>query len=192
MDALVADADVFVQGYRPGGLEALGYGARALAAQRPGLIIVSLTAYGTQGPWAQRRGFDSLIQAATGFNMAEAEAAGSAQPKALPMQILDHASGYLMAFAATAAKVRQLQMGGSWHVQVSLAQTAHWLRGLGRIPPGFAVTAPDRQAYLENYASGFGDLVAVRPTPQLPRTPAQWSRPSVPPGTHPPVWPTNF
>ena len=192
MDALVADADVFVQGYRPGGLETLGYCAQALAAQRPGIIVVSLTAYGTQGPWAQRRGFDSLVQAATGFNLAEAEAAGSAQPKALPMQILDHASGYLMAFAAAAAKARQLQEGGSWHVQVSLAQTAHWLRSLGRIPSGFAVTAPDRQAYLENYASGFGDLVAVRPTPQLSRTPAHWGRPSVPPGTHAPVWPAIF
>ena len=107
------------------------------------------------------------------------------------MQILDHASGYLMAFAATAAKVRQLQEGGRWHVQVSLAQTAHWLRGMRRIPSGFAVTAPDKQAYLESYASGFGDLVAVRPTPQLSRTPAHWSRPSVPSGTHAPVWPAN-
>nr|WP_295768430.1 CoA transferase [Rhodoferax sp.] len=192
MDALIADADVFVQGYRPGGLEALGYGAQALAAQRPGIIVVSLTAYGTQGPWAQRRGFDSLVQAATGFNLAEAEAAGSAQPKALPMQILDHASGHLMAFAAAAAKARQLREGGSWHVQLSLAQTAHWLRSLGRIPSGFGVTAPDRQVYLENYASGFGDLVAILPTPQLSRTPAHWSRPSVPPGTHAPAWPPNF
>ena len=192
MDALIADTDVFVQGYRPVGLEILGYGAEALAAQRPGIIVVSLSAYGTQGPWTQRRGFDSLVQAATGFNMAEAEAAGSAQPKALPMQILDHASGYLMAFAAAAAKVRQLQEGGSWHVRVSLAQTAHWLRSLGRIPSGFAVTAPDRQAYLESYTSGFGDLVAVSPTPQLSRTPAHWGRPSVPPGTHAPVWPTSI
>ena len=191
MDALIAEADVFVQGYRPGGLEALGYGAQALAARRPGIIVVSLTAYGTQGPWAQRRGFDSLVQAATGFNLAEAEAAGSTQPKALPMQILDHASGYLMAFATAAAKVQQLQEGGSWHVRVSLAQTAHWLRGLGRVPSGFAVTPPDRQAYLENYASGFGSLVAVRPTPQLSRTPAHWSRPSVPPGTDAPQWPSQ-
>lgn len=189
MDALLADADVFVQGYRPGGMESLGYGAQALAERRPGIIVVSLSAYGTQGPWAGRRGFDSLVQAATGFNLAEAAAAGSAQPKALPMQILDHASGYLMAFAVAAAKVRQLHEGGSWHVRVSLAQTAQWLRGLGRVESGFAVTPPDRQAYMERYASGYGDLVAVRPSAQLSRTPAHWSRPSVPPGTHAPVWP---
>ena len=189
MDLLLADADIFVQGYRPGGMEALGYGAQTLAERQPGIVVVSLTAYGTKGPWAPRRGFDSLVQAATGFNLAEAQAAGSALPRALPMQILDHASGYLMAFGAAAAKVRQLQEGGSWHVRVSLAQTAHWLRSLGRVPTGFAAAAPDRQAYLENYASGFGSLVAVRPAPQLARTPAHWSRPSVPPGTDAPQWP---
>jgi hypothetical protein len=74
-------------------------------------------------------------------------------------------------------------------VRVSLAQTGYWLRSLGRVASGFAVTAPDRQPYLETYASGFGSLVAVRATPQLSRTPARWSRPSVPPGTHAPVWP---
>lgn len=189
MDALVAAADVFIQGYRPGGLDALGYGPHALAERRPGIVVVSLSAYGEQGPWAQRRGFDSLVQAATGFNLAEAEAAGAAKPQALPMQILDHASGYLMAFATAAAKARQLQEGGSWHVRVSLAQTGHWLRGLGRVASGFAVTEPDRQPYLETYASGFGRLEAIRPTPQLSRTPARWSRPSVPPGTHTPMWP---
>ena len=189
MDVLVSNADVFVQGYRPGGLEALGYGAQALAERRPGIVVVSLSAYGEQGPWSQRRGFDSLVQAATGFNLAEAEAVGAAKPQALPMQILDHASGYLMAFATAAAKARQLQEGGSWHVRVSLAQTGHWLRSLGRVATGFAVSESDRQPYLDTYASGFGSLVAVRPTPQLSRTPARWSRPSVPPGTHAPVWP---
>lgn len=189
LDTLVSNADVFVQGYRPGGLEALGYGAPQLAARRPGIVVVSLSAYGELGPWAQRRGFDSLVQAATGFNLAEAEAAGAAKPQALPMQILDHASGYLMAFATAAAKARQLQEGGSWHVRVSLAQTGYWLRNLGRVVSGFAATAPDRQPYLETYASGFGNLVAVRPTPQLSRTPARWTRQSVPPGTHAPAWP---
>lgn len=191
MDTLLADAHVFVQGYRPGGMEAMGYGPQALAAKRPGIIVVSLSAYGERGPWAQRRGFDSLVQAATGFNLAEAQAAGSAQPKALPMQILDHATGYLMAFAVSAAKVRQLQTGGSWHVRVSLAQTARWLRSLGRVASGFAVTAPGRKPYLDTYASGFGPIVAMRPSAQLSRTPAFWSRPSVPPGTHAPVWPSN-
>jgi crotonobetainyl-CoA:carnitine CoA-transferase CaiB-like acyl-CoA transferase len=191
MDHLLSDAHVWVQGYRPGGLHALGYGPRELARKRPGIIVVSLSAYGEHGPWAERRGFDSLVQAATGFNLAEAAAAGEPKPRPMPVQILDHASGYLMAFGACAAKVRQLREGGSWLVRVSLAQTAHWLRSMGRVPADFAVTPPDRQAYLQTYASGFGELLAMRPSAQLVRTPAGWDRPSVPPGTSPPLWPSR-
>ena len=136
------DFVVLDQASRPGGLAALGYGPQALAQRRPGIVAVSLTAYGTQGPWRDRRGFDSLVQTATGFNLAEGEAAGdAAKPRPLPMQILDEATGYLIAFGAAAALWRQQREGGSWHVQVSLAQTGHWLRGLGRVENGFAVTA---------------------------------------------------
>ena len=85
---LLAGSNVFVQGYRPGGLAALGFSPDAVAGLRPGIVCVSLSAYGGVGPWAKRRGFDSLVQTATGFNHAEAEAAGSSTPKALPMQIL--------------------------------------------------------------------------------------------------------
>ena len=141
------------------------------------------------GPWARRRGFDSLVQTASGFNHAEAQAAGQPTPKPLPMQILDHASGYLMAFAAQAALARQATEGGSWHVRVSLAQTAHWLRGLGRIEGGLATPMPAIDAYLQTEASGFGELVALRHAAQFSRTPARWTRPSCPPGTHPTVWP---
>jgi crotonobetainyl-CoA:carnitine CoA-transferase CaiB-like acyl-CoA transferase len=188
MDALASQAHVFIQGYRPGGLKALGYGPEELAARRPGIVYVSLSAYGTQGPWAGRRGFDSLVQTATGFNHAEGEAAGHGKPRALPMQILDEASGYLMAMAAAAAMHRQQREGGSWHVQVSLAQTGHWLRGLGRVAGGLSSAMPDKAPYLESCDSGFGRLVAVRHCAQLARTPACWTRPSMPPGSHPPTW----
>ncbi|MBT2332468.1 CoA transferase [Variovorax paradoxus] len=186
---LVADAHVFVQGYRPGGIAALGFGPAELARQRPGMVCVSLTAYGTQGPWADRRGFDSLVQTAMGFNHAEGEAAGDGKPKPLPMQILDEATGYLIAFGAAAALRRQQQEGGSWHVQVSLAQTGHWLRSLGRVPAGLAAARPKLTPYAETTASGFGELAALRHSAQLSRTPAAWPRPSMPPGSHPPVWP---
>ena len=191
---LVDGAQVFVQGYRPGGLAALGFAPDTLAARRPGIVCVSLSAWGTQGPWAQRRGFDSLVQTAMGFNQAEGEAAGAGegadvQPRPLPMQILDQASGYLMAFGAAAALWRQQREGGSWHVQVSLAQTGHWLRGLGRVPDGLRAPKPDRTPFLQTSDSGFGRLVAVRHSAQLARTPAAWSRPSMPPGSHPPAWP---
>src|SRR5690606_12386961 len=111
---LAKEAHVFSQGYRPGGLAVLGFSPEALAARSPGIVAVSLTAYGTQGPWAERRGFDSLVQTAMGFNDAEGQAAGDGKPRALPMQILDQASGFLMAFGAAAALWRQQREGGSW------------------------------------------------------------------------------
>jgi crotonobetainyl-CoA:carnitine CoA-transferase CaiB-like acyl-CoA transferase len=186
---LAGQAHVFVQGYRPGGLEALGFGPAQLAALRPGIVCVSLTAYGTQGPWAGRRGFDSLVQTAMGFNQAEGEAAGDGKPKPLPMQILDEATGYLIAFGAAAALHRQQREGGSWQVRVSLAQTGHWLRGLGRVPGGLATPRPDIAPYVETEPSGFGELAGLRHSALLARTPAAWPRPSMPPGSHPAEWP---
>jgi crotonobetainyl-CoA:carnitine CoA-transferase CaiB-like acyl-CoA transferase len=188
LDALLARTHVFVQGYRPGALEALGYGAHALAERKPGLVYVSLSAYGSEGPWRMRRGFDSLVQTATGFNHAEAEPAGSDRPKPLPMQILDYATGHLMAFAVSAALRRQMEEGGSWHVRLSLAQTGKWIRGLGRLPGGLQAVWPQREPYLETSRSGFGVLVAVRHSAELSRTPARWSRPAVSPGTDAPAW----
>lgn len=185
---LIDDAQVFSQGYRPGGLAALGFSAQTLAARRPGIVVVSLSAYGPHGPWADRRGFDSLVQTAMGFNHAEGEAAGDGKPRPLPMQILDMASGFLMAFGAAAALWRQQREGGSWHVQVSLAQTGHWLRGLGRREGGLATAVPRIESWLASEDSGFGRLAAIRPSAQLARTPACYVRPSAPPGTDLPRW----
>lgn len=188
-ETVLRRAHVFVQGYRPGGLQQLGYSADALAARHPGIVVVSLSAYGHDGPWSLRRGFDSLMQTATGFNVAEAQAFGRGPPRALPMQILDHASGYLIAFGACAALQRQQAQGGSWHVQVSLARTAQWLRGLGRVEGGFDADAPEFVPYLETSASGFGKLTALRHAAMLSATPASWPRPSMPPGSHALAWP---
>ncbi len=185
---LIDEAHVFSQGYRPGGLAALGFGAKALAERRPGIVYVSLTAYGTEGPWADRRGFDSLVQTAMGFNAAEGEAEGAGKPRPLPMQMLDMASGFLMAFGAAAALWKQQQEGGSWHVEVSLAQTGHWLRGLGRIDGGLQAVRPDFTPFMERRPSGFGELDAVRPSAQFARTPARYERASEPPGTSEARW----
>jgi hypothetical protein len=188
---LVREADVFLQGYRPGSLDALGFGPQALASLRPGIVCVSLSAYGTQGPWAGRRGFDSLVQTATGFNRAEALAWGSPEPKALPLQVLDYSAGYLLAFGAQAAWLRRARDGGSWHVQVSLARTGQWLRTLGRCSDFAAVPRPSFDGATETTASGFGELEAVRHAAQFSHTPARWRRVSMPPGSHAPVWPAR-
>ncbi|MBV8271662.1 MAG: CoA transferase [Cupriavidus sp.] len=188
---LLHGADVVVQGYRPNGLAELGVGAEAAARARPGIVYVSLSAYGHVGPWAGKRGFDSLVQTATGFNADEATAAGSAEPKPLPAQVLDHAAGYLLAFGAMAALHRRAVEGGSWHVRVSLAQVGQWLRSLGRVADGFSV--PDQHIdeisdLLEVQESGFGELTVVRHAAKLSETPAHWALPSVPLGTHAPEW----
>ncbi|WP_140626271.1 CoA transferase [Methylibium rhizosphaerae] len=189
--ALVRGTDVFVQGYRPGGLAALGFSPPELARLRPGIVCASLSAYGHVGPWAGRRGFDSLVQTASGFNVAEAQAAGVAEPRPLPAQALDHGTGYLLALAVQLALLRRAREGGSWHVRVSLAQTGHWLRSLGRLPDGPAAADPtlaDVLDLMEHSDSGFGRLQAVRHSGRLDVTPPGWDRPAVPLGTHAARW----
>jgi crotonobetainyl-CoA:carnitine CoA-transferase CaiB-like acyl-CoA transferase len=190
LTALVREADVFIQGYRPGAVAAHGFGPEEVTRLRPGIVYASLSAYGHEGPWALRRGFDSLVQTASGLNLAEAEAFGSSEPRPLPAQALDHATGYLLAFAIMAALKRRAEQGGSWHVRVSLAQTGHWLRQLGRIDgmdchdPGF----DDVRDRLHETPSGFGLLTAVRHAADMSETSPHWARPSVPLGTHAPAW----
>ncbi len=189
---LAASADVFLQGYRPGAVAGHGFSPEALAGLRPGIVCTSLSAYGELGPWGGRRGFDSLVQTASGFNHAEAEAAGSGSaPKVLPCQALDHASGYLLAFGTLAALLRRAEEGGSWLVRVSLAGTAAWLRGLGRIEGGFGVAVPSMAelgGLLEASESGFGRLTALSEPGRLEATPPCWALPSVPLGTHQAEW----
>jgi len=194
LEALAREADVFVQGYRPGALASFGFSDAALAALRPGIVTASLSAYGESGPWRNRRGFDSLLQTASGFNVAEAEAAGQATPRPLPAQALDHASGYLLAFGIMTALHRRATVGGSWRVAVSLAATGRWLRGLGRVHDGLSATElrhGDVADLLEETESGFGPLTAVRHAARMFDTPAAWERPSVPLGTHEAVWPAR-
>lgn len=188
---LVAQSQVFLQAYRPGALAAKGFSAEELARLRPGLVVAELSAYGWQGPWAGRRGFDSLVQTATGVQADEALARGQAAPRALPMQILDYSAGYLLAYGIQAALLRQAREGGSWQVRVTLAGVARWLRGLGavEVPEGdWDQPKPDITPYLETSASGFGTLRAVRHCALLSRSAPGWQRLSVPPGTDAPAW----
>lgn len=121
---MVAAADVFVQAYRPGVAAHYGLDPQTLVAASPGLICASLSAYGHVGLFAQRRGFDSVVQAACGLAQLES---GSA-PKLLPTSPLDYAAGFLLAFGIEVALRRRAREGGSYHVRTSLAQVAHWLR----------------------------------------------------------------
>ena len=191
---LLTEADIFSQGYRPLALAHLGFSPQDAARINPGIVCVSLSAYGHAGPWAQRRGFDSLVQTATGFNHAEGQAAGVDGPKELPAQILDHTTGHLMAFGAMMAKARQSHEGGSWHVRVSLAQTGRWIWNLGRVSNGLATEDLKEKAiapFVEEVSSGFGRLKSISHSAKLSKTPAFWARPAMPLGSHAPQWPAR-
>ncbi|PPK42205.1 CoA transferase family III [Trinickia symbiotica] len=189
--SLAADADVFLQSYRPGALAAHGFGPEDLARMKPGIVYVSVCAYGHTGPWAQRRGFDSLVQSASGIAWTEQAAARTAMPKPLPCQALDHATGYLAAFGAMAALLRRANEGGSWHVRVSLAQTGRWLQSFGTLDDGWRapdVGFDDVRDALQTMDSPFGRVLAAAPAESMSETAPRFDRPPVPIGTDGPRW----
>ena len=187
---LARDADVFAQGYRPGTISGFGFGPEDLAALRPGIVYVTLSAYGHEGPWSSWRGFDSLTQSASGICHEGMLAAGTGQPHPLPCQALDHGTGYLAAFGAMMALKRRAEEGGSWMVRVSLAQTGRWINGLGRAD-GLHLTKPKEHEItdlLEVHDSPYGKVSHVRSPEILSETPARWDSGPVPIGHNEPVW----
>ena len=189
-DALLAGADVFVQGFRPGGLAALGYAPEEVAERRPGIVYVTLSAWSESGPWAGRHGFDSLVQTATGIVAEGSAARGIEEPAPLPCQALDHSAGYLAAFGAMMGLARRAAEGGSWLVRVSLAAAGRWIDGLGRID-GLAAPDPDLAAVadrLERRRTAFGEMTSVRCAEELPATPPRFALPAAPLGSHRCEW----
>ncbi|MDX2205974.1 MAG: CoA transferase [Hyphomicrobiaceae bacterium] len=193
--SLLSEAQAIVTAYRPGALDRFGFSPQSCAEMRPGIVVGTLSAWGRAGPWSSRRGFDSLVQNACGINVAEAQALGVEAPKELPAQALDHAAGYLLATGVMLALARKAEEGGSWHVRVSLARTAHWLAGLGRLADGFAVADPkpeDVGDVLAEMETPQGRLTYVTHAARLSATPAHWARPPVPLGASAPLWPSAF
>ena len=187
---LLRDAHVMTQGYRPGAIAAHGFAPEQVAAIRPGIVCLSLCAWSHQGPWAKRRGFDSLVQMASGIADAGARAVRQDGPYPLPCQALDHATGYLAAFGVQMALARQQQQGGSWNVRLSLVQTGEWLRRLGHVDT-LNLQAPDvndLRDLMDEARSPFGQTKFIKPVVQLSNTPAYWARGSVPLGHDPARW----
>src|SRR3984893_14232375 len=194
---LVRQADVFSQGYRPGTLASRSLSPEELAAIRPGLVYVSLSAFGHAGPWAGRRGFDTVVQTVSGITIRQAESipGKTPEPRFYPVSAIDYCTGYLMAFGAMVALARRTQEGGSWLVRISLAQVGKWIVDLGEVPAAALEDAPAEFASdeLERWSTSSetpsGRLGHLRPAVQLSETPPYWARPSVPLGYHRPAWP---
>lgn len=182
---LLGTADVLVTGYRPGALDAVGLGDDELAASHPGLVHASLSAWGTTGPWGGRRGFDSIVQAATGIALVESP--DGVRPGALPAQALDHATGYLLAAGVMAALRRRAEEGGSWRVRAHLARTAHWLLRTDALDPRGELVA-DPAPWLVGADTAYGKVVQPRPAFRIDDGPATFAWPARRWGADAPEW----
>jgi hypothetical protein len=197
--ALVREADVFSQGYRPGTLAERGFSPASLAALRPGIVVVSLSAFGHVGPWASRRGFDTVVQTVSGITSRQGALFPGAAPgpQFYPVSAIDYVTGYLMAFGAMVALARRVREGGSWLVRISLAQTGRWLVGRGEVPATALAdvpaefTAPELERWTMTSETPGGRLRHLRPVLRLSETTPRWARPAVPLGYHEPVWPAR-
>jgi hypothetical protein len=189
VERLLAQADVLVHGYRGDALDRLGLGADERQALRPGLVDVSLDAYGWTGPWRHRRGFDSLVQMSCGIAAAGMRRAGRDVPTPLPAQALDHATGYLLAAAAIRGlRTRAAQDRGSI-ARCSLARTAHLLVDgpAGSLADELAPPT-DGDLDVAREATPWGPARRLRPPLDVIGAPYRWDRPAAALGSSPAAW----
>ena len=188
--ALLREVDVFSQSFRPGTLAARGFSPEQAAQLRPGIVYVTLSAWGARGPWRERRGFDSIVQTVSGMAYAQS---GESKPRLMPVWAIDYVSGYLMAYGAMIALARRATEGGSWLVRVSLARTGKWIVDRGYFE-GFAsvpkeLDAQELKNLLVETKTPSGTIQHLKPIVQLSETMPYWERPPAPLGTHPAQWP---
>ena len=192
--SLLREADVFCQSYRPGALAGRGFSPEQAAALRPGIVCVSLSAWGDTGPWSKRRGFDSIVQTVSGMAIASGD---GAKPRLLPVSAIDYVAGNLMAFGAMLALARRAREGGSWLVRVALARTGLWIVERGTLSAEALAGVPaelPKEELLSLYTeteSPAGRLRHLKPAVAMSATPPRWERPAVPLGHHAPAWPAR-
>lgn len=189
LDALLADADIWIDAYRPHALERLGYTPERAAELRPGIVVVQISAFDWTGPWAGRRGFDSIVQSTTGVRHAGGVYARDALgrptdpgPLGLPVQALDYATGFMAAGVAAQLAAHQRTVGGSWLARLSLLRTRNLLVDRRPAEPFVPNAVEVDPRHLHEVGSGFGPLTSVLPVVGAVGSPPQAL------GTSPPVW----
>ena len=184
--ALVRDADVFTNGYRGGALDKRGFSAADVAALRPGIVYLSISCYGDVGPWRERPGWEQLAQSVSG--MAHTQG-GDGPPRLVPAAACDYTTGYLAAAGAMMGLALRATDGGSYHVQVSLCQTAAWvIAEKARCDPAQATGLPDLTPWMTTSTTPEGTLEHLGPIVEMSATPPRWDRPSPPLGFDQPLW----
>ncbi len=184
LEVLLATADVVVTGYRPGSLDTFGLSPAALVTRRPGLVVGSVSAWGTTGPWAGRRGFDSIVQAVTGIALVESD--DGVRPGALPAQALDHSAGHLLTAAICTALVEQRREGGSRTVRVSLATLARALLAAGATEP---LPSAPTEPTLQTGRTSAGVITCAAPPLTFDGAPAAYPALATAWGEDQPRWP---
>lgn len=174
---LIAEADVIVHGYRADALERLGLGDDEIRAINPGIVDVAIDAYGWSGPWRNRRGFDSLVQMSSGIALGS-----DGVPSPLPVQALDHATGYLAAAAALEGLRRRRESGRGSTAKLSLARTAR------ELPLGGGPAVPVPPLPTHSLDTPWGTAALLQSPLTIDGNPLRWSRLPRPLGTDKPVW----
>lgn len=187
-ESLLKDADILLHGYRADALEHLGYGAAERQQLAPGLIDVCLNAYGWSGRWQNRRGFDSLVQMSSGIAEAGMQWKKADKPTPLPVQALDHATGYLMAASAVKLLAERLSRGSGGSARLSLARTAKLLieNGAGTDEPLRAEDQDDQGLLVEQ--TPWGQAHRLHVPLKISGTPVQWAIPASELGSHRAQW----
>ncbi|KAA8741576.1 acyl-CoA transferase [Pseudomonas koreensis] len=185
---LLKDADMLIHGYRADALEHLGFGAERRRQLAPGLIDICLNAYGWSGPWRNRRGFDSLVQMSSGIAEAGQRWKQADKPTPLPVQGLDHATGYLMAASAITLLTERLRSGRGGSARLSLARTAKLLieHGPGTSEALRVEAKQDQNSRVEQTPWGPAHRLLAPVT--ISGTPLQWALPATELGSHRAQW----
>jgi crotonobetainyl-CoA:carnitine CoA-transferase CaiB-like acyl-CoA transferase len=190
VDRLLRDAHVVVNNHRGLKLEKLGIDPHEVAGTHPGLVHVSVTCYGSTGPWAHRGGFDMNGSAASGLMVIEG---GPDNPKLPPTGLInDFITGYMGALGAAAGLIKQQTEGGSWHVTVNLTRNAMWYQTLGLVDPADAGCDDEhtiREPVAYDSDSPMGRVHMLASPVNFSHTPPRWPDPIlVPRGSSDPEW----